>query len=177
MVGRTKDEEVLRQLERLLDHEVRTIEEIDDKLELLLGFHLAVIGGGIALARNLAAAPTNSLGASPPPVVLALLAGGTLVLGVSFLLLLRGYLGWSPGTGPDTVSGPSPAALVAARRDSRVTFADLLEGLIYGYQAYIDELEDTFRTSVAYRRMGLAASFTGLGLYTAATFITVAGGM
>lgn len=172
MAGRTKDEEVLHQLERLLDHEVRAVEEADDQFELLVVVDLAILGGGIALVRSLIPSGVEDALTLDPIVVLTL-ASGFALASISFILLMHGYVGWTSGAGPRTQVGPNPDHLIELSQDSQVSSAHVRSGLIAGYSSYVREIEAVLRDKARLRRHALYETFFSLVVFLVATLMVV----
>lgn len=173
MDARTKDEEVLHQLERLLDHEVRAIEEADDQFELLAVLDLAVIGGGIALVRSLLTS-AGAVVALPIGVVVLLVLGFGLAC-AAFVVVMEDYLGWTARSAPDVEVGPSPDHLVAWSQDAATPSQELRLGLIEGYRGYVLGIEGMLESKTSARRVALYALFGSLLAFLAGTLILLAG--
>lgn len=173
MVGRTKDEEVLHQLERLLDHEVRALEEADDQFELLVVVDLAVLGGAIALIRSIVPAGMGGIALAPVAVVTLLV--GFALASISFILLMQGYVGWVSGGGPRAQVGPNPDHLIRLSHAPEVSSADVRSGLILGYRAYVRGLEAVLREKARIRRHALYSAFLSLVVFMVGTVMVVGG--
>lgn len=85
---------MLRESERTLDHQVRAMEELDDKSEHMLTLGVAAIGGGVTLASL---AVVNIPASIDRSFIVGILVAGILNLG-SLLLFAGSYIGFKRHT-------------------------------------------------------------------------------
>lgn len=155
--------EVLRQLERALDHEVRATEEVDDKLERLLAIVVLALAGSMAVLGSLFPGPAT-LTAGEARLVLALSATGILSLVAAAGFLVHGYIGLTPRSGPEFIVGPDPDLLVRRSADPAITRERVLRALSTQYPAYIDSVGQERMRILRLRHRAFHLLTSGLGL-------------
>lgn len=140
----------LRQSERVIDHQVRTAEEADDKSEQLIALGISVLGGALFLVAFLGEGLPLGARAS----FLGAIAAALGLNGASILLFLWAYHGFRRGS--ERHVGPDPGALTAVANDPTATVSKFTAKLLRSYADY-------FRYNS--RRMANAARRRLAGIY------------
>jgi hypothetical protein len=156
---------LLHDAERVVDHQVKAMEELDDKSEHMVGLGVAMLAGSLSIATFLVgkeSAPRPDwtflwrLGAAGAANILAILA------------FLESYVGFRHGT--EVVVGPSLDWVAQKSQDRDWNTASHLSSLLSpdGYPAYARFNRANLRRSAAARRAGLLALAGAVVLYAGA---------
>lgn len=159
--------EVLRQLERLIDHQARALEEQDDRTEQALTLSVAILGGALALASLVRSSAVLD------GAFLALL-GGSAVLNIAALAgFLRAYLGV-----PKAVSvGPDPHWMSGKANDADWRMPDLLLSVVTDDPDYYAANGVILRRVAKEQLRGASLLVASLGGYAMATFYILGKGV
>lgn len=163
-------ESILRQMERYVDHQVRAVEELDDKIEQLLAIDLLLLGLGITLLDRAVGRSLVDPGA-PSLVLTGPLVVGFLAVVGSMILLIRGYVGVGSSRGPRHQAGPDPGWLAQAAEEEGWTRSHFLHGLIKGYERWAEDNENEISRIVRGRRAALVLALFGVLLYATGIFM------
>lgn len=158
--------ELLRQAERVLDHQARGMEEQDDKTEQPLALGVATLGGGLALATWV-----TQVGGSDLFFGL-LIAAGALVNLVSLPTLMGAYL-----VLPLTLQvGPHPRWLAEQARDLETVLREVLLDLVETGPAYYEMNANALIRTSRERGRGLRLLLVAVCLYVlSAAYMLVQG--
>lgn len=159
---------ILREMRSILDREIRATEEVDAKTELLLGLVIALLGGALALFKDLFGDPAFLL-SGPGRVAFVAMWTALALLAAAAALLLHAYIGITGAREPTIVGGPRPSDLLEYARDPDLTRQDLLEGLVEVYPLFADATRRDRQRIMAHRRPALYSLFSGL----AAVFVAI----
>ncbi|MBI4393565.1 MAG: hypothetical protein HY556_07195 [Euryarchaeota archaeon] len=161
--------EVIRQMERYVDHQITVAEELDDKIEQLLALAVASFGGGLAL---LLSQPTALVGGDPILTPSAALLVLSLVVNlISASLFLDAYVGILPARAPQIGPGADPAWLAEVALEPRWTMAHIQFSTIKGLKDRATENQGELVRVGSLRRLGLVALFVSLFLYGVVIFL------
>lgn len=166
--------EILLELRRLMDHSIRAIEEVDDKVELLLGVSIALLGTGLGITGGLLSGSFGVTG-TPTTVALGLLFAGVGLNGTGSLLLLHGYVGLTPGTARRVRTGPDPQWLASVAEEVDWDIEAVRAALVKGYRHYLRTARAGLDHLGRLRRLALHAVLAGTAAYLAATLMMVGG--
>lgn len=158
-------EALLHDAERIIDHQIRAIEELDDKSEHMIGLGVALLAGGLSLATF-----TVSEGSlDPGPFFL----GGMVVAGAANLVALGSFLVSYIGFPRDSEAGTGPSLdwIHSKSCDRDWTYQSHLLSLLSanGYPAYSRVNLGRIEHSMRARRNGLLALAVAVPLYTVAS--------
>jgi hypothetical protein len=150
--------EMVREAERVIDHQVRAKEAIDAKSQNALTVAIAALGGGLALGSLVLTrgAPTDAF------FLAAIAAGGGLNLG-SVLVLLDAYMGLRLRR--ELAIGPSVAALSERALRDDWTWMDHGTTLLASLAEQYDQNGRAIEAAVARRREGLLLLVGSLAAY------------
>lgn len=168
-----KIDEVLHHLERLLDHHLRAVEEMDDQMELLLGLAVAVLGGGAVLLPGEVLATGWPPGSGLWPAAILLLSGAALAA-ASALVLLHGYVGLTRTSAPRVPAGPRADWLVAMALDPSWDREHLRYGLLGGFRDALEQVDGELRRKAGLRRSAIYALLGAPATYLAAILMVSA---
>lgn len=160
--------ELVRQLERFVDHQIRASEELDDKIELLLSVVIALAGGGIGLLQLL-----RTGGAGFRIGVAVLLGSAILAFGASALMLLHAYVGLTAARAPRIHPGTDPAWLAAIAMDASWSMDHIHHATIKGLRDRTGENDAELARVGRLHRVALYLAIAGLAASAAATFMTL----
>lgn len=151
--------EMLRELERILDQQLRAVEEQDDRAEQAVTVAIATLGGGLGLASVVAGVvPTD-------PMFLLLLGVAASVNLGALHHFLRAYLGI-----PKALQiGPQPAWVRSKARDPAWTMGDHLQSLVENLPDYCHGNADILRQRAAELYRGTKVLLMAIGAYAIAT--------
>lgn len=160
--------ETLREVERIIDHQARAIEELDDKSEQFITLAVAALAGGIALG----AFGVQQLAHGVDALAVALLgvAGGFNLIGLLFIV--NSYIGFRQQI--EVYVGPDVEWLVQKSNDRDWTLASHYLNVIAGFAGYYQNNLKKMSHSVHWRRRGVYVLVTGVAAY-AATFLLILG--
>lgn len=161
--------EMLREAERDIDHQIRAIEEEDDKTEQSLALAVAVLAGALALASLVA-----GQGRIDRPFLLAT-AGGAALNILALLRLLDAYAGLRQTRSVHV--GPRLDWLAEKVRDSGWGFADHLSSLIADYANYHAHNAEVHRDLWRERRRALKTLVAAILAYAIAAFYILSKGV
>lgn len=153
----------------MLDAQVRSAEELDDKTEQLLNLAVAALAGAITLgpfAAKQASSPFAPAGS------VSLVVGGALNL-AALRSLLGAYNVRYARQRPLFV-GPDPASLERASRAARLSLAHHLGDVIASHASYHRTNNATMTRAARARAVGLHVLIASLVAY-ATTFVLIAG--
>lgn len=160
---------MLREAERVIDHQVRALEELDDKSEQMITVTIAALAGGVAMGLLLA---QESLGLSSPAATLSLGLAGALNL-LALGMFLFAYLGGTAHT--EVEVGPSIRWLVEKSNDETWDEPTHLVSAISGFTEYDRHNIERMAHATDWRRRGLLVLFGSLFTY-GATLLYIARG-
>lgn len=161
--------EMVREAERVIDHQVRVWEGLDAKAEQLMRLALLVLAGAVALATFFVQRP----GVPFDAVFLAIFLGAGLLVVFAILYLLASYAGFRSDRRLSV--GPAPAWLVDRSTRSDPSLRDHLRAVLETYRDEYEENRRRMDLAAESRMCGLALLVAGIGAYAAA-FIYVVGG-
>ena len=152
----TRRQAMLQDAQRVVDHQVAAIEQLDNKTSQALtvavsGFSLVVLLGALA--------PRASV------EFLLLLVAAAAVNGLAVLRLLRAYHGM--GADGDVSVGPSPAWIATALAE-RTSHHEYLEAVLLGYARYAQSNERFMAEMRDRRQVAIALLLLAALLYGAA---------
>jgi hypothetical protein len=154
--------EMVREAERLVDHQLQAMEELDNKSEQMIKLSVALLAGGAALAgftiRHLVAYAGGAF--------LAALGVAATLNGTAIVSFVASYVGLRHQT--DAHVGPHPRWLKQKPVDEGWTLALHVGSLIQGYADYSDHNVGRMRTSARRRVRGLALLAAALIGYASA---------
>lgn len=140
---------LVRQSERAIDHQVRALEELDDKIERMMTIAVSAIGVALALATVVFQAPTLAPG---PAFEGSLLAG--IVLNLAALLsLYDGYVGLLRRI--EFHVGPRPDTWNRRLKDASWNEEAFLRGMLASSAEYFRFNARTETRKQAARRLGV----------------------
>lgn len=156
---------LVRDAERVIDHQVQAMEELDDKSEHMLGLGVALLAGGVSIATFLAGRES-----APRPdwtFFCLLCAGGTTNI-AAILAFLESYVGFRHGT--RLAVGPSLEWIQAKANDPDWSLPSHRLSLLSeeGYPTYARVNSIKMAHSARARRLGLASVAAAVILYFAA---------
>lgn len=158
--------EVVRELERYVDHQVRATEEIDDKAEQLIALSVVLFGGAFAVF----ALSTSTVSAAVRgflPVVVA----GFLSNTAAFLVLLHGYLGLREAEAPRVDVSPDPFWVLDRLEEPWWTLQHHYHAVIRGYTVIARRNRSELARLTKQRRRGLYLLVLAATLYATGMFI------
>jgi hypothetical protein len=156
--------ESLREAERVLDHQMEALQEVDDKAEQVLAVTLATTGGGLAFFAYASAKvdPGRSFG------FILVFAVGFAANVLAAAAFLSGYLGF---VNPTVVqAGPAPAWIAQRTTDPSWSERDHLRSVIAGHARYFANNERIFRQVRAWTLGGFALLALAVVCYAGAAF-------
>lgn len=165
--ARDKMSFVLGHLERTVDHQVHVMEEIDEKVVVLLGIAVGLVGVGMALLAAVLSRSGAGATAGAPAEASTLLAatiGGLTLNAASVVLLLHGYVGLTPGTAPRYAHGPEPGWLRRVAFDPDWSYEAIVRAVIQGFVTFSAHLDRELGRLMRLRRLGLYAVLGTAGL-------------
>lgn len=161
--------EILRQMERHIDHEVAASREFDRKIEHLLTMAVLLAGAGLAVF-NFVRPPGPIQDAFVAIDVWFGVAGMTANI-AALLFLINGYVGLPLGSDPQIDPGVDPDWLEAASASPEWSLEHILHSSIKGLKAASSSnVVENERKSAA-RRRGLFAGLSSVTLYAVAILI------
>lgn len=143
--------EMLRECERTIDHQVRALEEHDDKTAHMLTLTVAALGGGVALVGLAFGSFRADLDVFF--VASAVLAGAINI--TSVLLLVGAYVGFRRHT--EVHIGPSVAWIADKANDAEWSVLDHYLCVVKDYPSYYEWNTQRSQASAARRRRGVQA--------------------
>lgn len=160
--------ELVREAERVLDHQVRVWEELDGKAEALMRLGLATLAGAVALATFFLQEPAVRLGT----VFLAIFVAAGFLVVLSVLFFLASYVGLR--TDRRLGVGPSPVWLERQAQRPANGLAAHHEAVLAVHRTDFESNRRRMDLAVESRRRGSLLLTAGVLLY-AAGFIYVVG--
>lgn len=157
--------EIVRQLERYVDHQVQASGELDRKNEVLLSVVLALTGGGIALLGTIR--PLNATGIDPTAVLLLL--GSTSLAGAA-VVLTDAYLGLTQARAPKMYPGIDPIWLAEVAADESFTAEHVAYATTGTLRLGVEKNERELTRRGRLRRAAFYLGLAGLALYAIGTF-------
>lgn len=157
--------EMLREAERALDHQVRALEEQDDKSEQLITLGVAAIGGGLALALIALREPSRP-GGLPGPV---LFGAASLFNLVAIAMFLNSYIGFFRHV--EAHVGPSLDWLKDKSNDPEWSLANHYVSLLSDTANYAKHNLARMLHSTRWRRRGLYWLSASISGYLAASLL------
>lgn len=154
--------EMVREAERVLDHQVRAAERLDERSQQGVALATAALGGALALGSLVA----GSAPRSADHLFLPLLAGGGVLNLFALFQLLQAHAGLREG-GTLRVA-PGLAWLDSKAGQRTWTLLLHLRSVIAGARAYEEYNRRALLETAARRRRGLAALLASLAVYAAA---------
>ena len=156
---------LLGEAERVIDHQAKAMEELDDKSEHMVGLGVALLAGGLSIATFLIGKDS-----APRPdwtFFLLLCAAGAANL-AAILAFLESYVGFRHGA--QVAVGPSLDWLQTRSLDPTWSLPSHRLSLLSqdGYPAYAQANAETMAHSARARRIGLFLLAAALLLYLAA---------
>lgn len=161
--------ELLREAERVIDHQVRSIERSDSKSAELLRLGVAALAGGLALAAltaQYAPRAANTL------VLFLFGAGGVFNL-ISLLFFLSAYTGFKRH--PESHTGPRLSWLVTKANLPGWTLPEHVLSLLVALNSFEEHNVLELIRSADWRRRGLYALGIALVSYAGSTFFILGG--
>lgn len=157
-------EALLHDAERVIDHQVQAVEELDDKSEHMIGLAVALLGGGLSLA--LFAVSRNNI--HPNVWFFWMLLGAGAVNLVAIVAFLESYIGFRRGV--EVHVGPSLSWIQAKAQDETWGVPSHYLSLLSdeGYPAYYKFNLAKMLHSAGARRFGLFTLAGAVLLYTVA---------
>lgn len=158
--------ELVRQLERYVEHQIRATEELDDKLEQFLAIILAIAAGGVAI-----------LATSPPPAqpietaFLTLVGLGLLASLLAGFTLVDAYVGLTAGRAPRIHPGTDPDWLADVALEPAWSLPHVLHATVKGLRQRAEENQRELNKSATARRAALHLTLLALVLSGAAIFL------
>lgn len=141
-------QEMLREQERVIDHQVRAIEELDDKSEHMIRLSMAALAGGVGLASLLPrATEVTPLIALLP---LGIAAGLNLAARIAFV---DAYVGFREHA--EAHIGPDPSWVARKAQADDWTLERHLLALIADHEGYSAHNGEVMEHTAARRRMGV----------------------
>lgn len=148
---------MLREAERAVDHQVRVMEEQDDKTERVRTLSVAALGGALALATFVRQfAPLDG-------PFLVVFGAGALANLLALLRFLRAYVALPKAR----ATGPDPRWIAEKANESTWSRERHLIALLQNYPAYFDHNAAVLARVVAERLAGLLLLTGSLGAYAA----------
>lgn len=156
--------EMLREAEKIVDHQVQAIEEMDDKAEQMIGIGIGTLGGGLALAAFLADR-TGVTGIVAPYSAVAI----PLSLSVAAILFfLESYIGiLNPRS---AAVGPDLRWIREKSNDSGWGLKDHYLSVLAAYPNFYDANMKKMEHSVTWRRRGLFVLMIAVASYAVGAY-------
>lgn len=150
--------EMLREVERVVDHQVRWMKHQDDKTEQTLALATATLGGGLVLATFLHQTRASDIAS------LVLVASASSANLASLWRLLRAYLGV-----PKLLRlGPHPGWIAEKSNDATWSKADHYLFLLAGFPRYYEQNAEMLARVARERLAGLRLLLVALLGYSSA---------
>ncbi len=153
--------------ERLLDHQIRAAEELDDKAEQMIRLAIATMAGAITVALFVGQEP--AIDADP---LAAIIFGVGLVANLlAAFLFVHAYV----GVGRPVELYPSVSAqwLLEKKQDDTWTVEDHLSSLVTSYAAYAESNVKKMERSAGRRTRGLFCLLAGIMVESVAIALIV----
>lgn len=153
--------------ERLVDHQVRAAEELDDKAEQMIRLAMVTMAGAMSVALFVGQEPDIQADAVSAVIYAVGLSANLLAA----FLFIHSYVGI--GRPIELYPAPSVEWLEAKRDDADWTFHDHLASLISSYAEYSRANVARMTNSAGRRSRGLVWLFAAVLLYSTATALIV----
>ncbi len=153
--------EMVREWERLIDHPVQAMAELNDKAEQMIKLAVALLAAGITLAGYVIQTLPDLV---EPWFGVGILAGIVLNLS-SIAQFLRAYAGAGPHG--ELHIGPHPAWMMDKTKESDWTLYRHLGSIVRSYGKYSDVNVGKMRDSAVRRTTGLAVMALAATAYAA----------
>lgn len=149
---------MLREQERVIDHQVRAIEELDDKSEHMLRLSIAALAGALTLASFLLRGP----GQVPPLVLLPFGSAAALNL-CALVFLVDAYVGFRHHA--EAHVGSDPAWVAERAGDPAWTLEQHMLTLIQDSPGFSAHNIQVMERATHRRRLGVYSLLVALVLY------------
>ena len=155
---------LLHDAERVIDHQVQAVEELDDKSEHMIGLAVALLAGGLSLATF----ATSRANSHPDAWFFWMLLGAGALNLVAIVAFLESYVGFRHGV--EVHVGPSLTWIQAKAQDRTWSVPSHYLSLLSdnGYPAYYKFNLARMLHSAGARRFGLLTLAGSVLLYTVA---------
>lgn len=157
--------EMVRESERLIDHQLQAMEQLDDKAEHMVGLSVALLAGGVALVGFMIQNLPDRIGFW---FALGVSCGVILNLG-SIASFLRSYVGIAPHT--ELHVTPHPTWMLEKVHDEQWSLWRHLGSLVRSYAKYSDVNVAKMRASGIYRAHGTALLALATTFYSTSMFL------
>lgn len=154
---------MLREQERVIDHQVRALEEQDDRSEQMIRLGIAALAGGIALGSLLVRGST-----APSGRILASLAIAAVLNLASIVLVVHAYVGFRRHS--EGHVGPDPGWIAEKAMDGSWTLEEHLLSLIVDHPRYSDHNMTVMNRIADRRRKGVYLLLSSLLAYAVGYF-------
>lgn len=151
--------EMMREQERVIEHQVHALEELDDKSEHMIRLAVAALAGAVALASLLLRGPD----AIPGHSLLPLGVGAALNI-AAMVLFVDAYVGFRRHS--EAYVGPDPRWVAQRAVDPGWNLEKHLVALIEDQPAYFDHNREVIERSVERRKVGVFTLLASLVGYT-----------
>ena len=155
---------MLHQAQRAVDHQIRALEELDDKIEHMM----TIAGTGVALGIGFAALGIQGGSPSPSPWFPRFLAAAVALDVLAILVLYGAYAGFVRRY--ELHVGPNPAAWLAKVHDAGFRENAFFRGMLSSLAKYFQFNSRTLARKLRRRDLGVAFLFVSILPYVAALF-------
>lgn len=153
--------EMLREQERVIDHQVHALEDHDQKSEHMIKVCIAALAGGVTLATILLRGPHDvSL------VTLAPFSGAAILNLASLVLFVDAYVGFRRQA--EAHIGPDPAWIAQKADDAEWTLEEHLLSIIADHPRYSDHNLLAMERTTKRRRYGIYLLLASITAYAGA---------
>lgn len=149
---------MLREQERVIDHQVRAIEELDDKSEHMLRLSIAALAGALTLASFLLRGPDQV-----PPLVLLPFGSAAALNLCALVFLVDAYVGFRHHA--EAHVGSDPAWVAERAEDPAWTLEEHLITLIQDSPGFSAHNIQVMERATHRRRLGVYSLLVALVLY------------
>lgn len=151
--------EMLRESERILDHQVKALEELDDKSEQMLGLGVALLGGGVAF--GVLVTTSNALAVNS--TFIGLLASAGLLNVAALAFFVGSYIGFVRHT--EVHVGPSLAWIRDKSNEASWSLMDHYLSVLFDIPSYYDWNNRKSVAAARRRQVGVYVLLVAVALY------------